>query len=71
MGLVVIFHLPDDLCVIKKMAETTANIDYKVEYGKALSTISERDLTIQALQLRLWQVNKMLFGSKHEKFIAS
>ena len=46
------------------MSTTIINIDYKSEFEKA-------QLTIQTLQLELFQLKKMIFGSKHEKFMSS
>ena len=52
------------------------NIDYKALLEKALSTIESQQLTIQsqqltiqALQLEMLLLKKMLFGSRHEKFM--
>ena len=52
------------------------NIDYKALLEKALSTIESQQLTIesqqltiQALQLEMVLLKKMLFGSRHEKFM--
>jgi transposase len=53
------------------MKEATANIDDKAELEKAHLIIEKQDLTIQALQLEVRQLKKMIFGSKQEKFIAS
>lgn len=44
------------------MVTPTQNIDYKKELEKAL-------LTIETLQLELLQLKKLIFGSRHEKFI--
>ncbi len=46
------------------MSTNPSNIDYKTELEKA-------QFTIQTLQLELLQLKKMVFGSKHEKFVAA
>lgn len=60
------------------MVTTFTNIDYKVLLEKALSTIESQQftiesqqITIQGLQLEMLLLKKMLFGSRHEKFIAA
>jgi hypothetical protein len=53
------------------MITTTANIDYKTEYEKALVTIDSLQLTIQNFQLQILQLKKLIFGSRHEKFMSA
>lgn len=52
------------------MASSTTDIDYKAQLDKALQIIEARQLTIQKLQLEILQLKKLVFGSRHEKFIA-
>lgn len=52
------------------MAATSTNIDYKAELDKALLIIEAQQLTIQTLQLEILQLKKLVFGSRHEKFVA-
>lgn len=42
--------------------QATSDIDYKVLYEEAL-------LTIAMLKHRIEQLEKMVFGSKHERFV--
>lgn len=51
------------------MAVTTPHIDYKAQLEKALAIIDAQQLTIQTLQLEILQLKKMIFGSRHEKFM--
>ena len=53
------------------MAATSTNIDYKAELDKALLIIEAQQLTIQTLQLEILQLKKLVFGSRHEKFVAA
>lgn len=53
------------------MVTTQSNIDYKSRLEKALSIIEIQQLTIQNLQLQLLQLNKIVFGSRHERFIGT
>lgn len=53
------------------MATATINIDYKVQLDKALQIIEAQQLTIQKLQLEILQLKKLVFGSRHEKFITA
>ena len=46
------------------MAITLTNTDYKTQLETAL-------LTIESLQLEILQLKKMIFGSRHEKFLAA
>jgi len=50
---------------------TSADIDYKAQLGKALAIIEAQQLTIQTLQLEILQLKKVVFGSRHEKFMAA
>ena len=52
------------------MAESLTNIDYKAHLEKVLSINEAQQLTIQNLQLQLLQLNKLIYGSRHEKFMA-
>ncbi len=45
------------------------NIDYKAQLDKALAIIEAQSLTIQNLQLQIHQLKKLVFGSRHEKFM--
>jgi len=47
------------------------NIDYKALLDKALLIIEAQALTIQNLQLQILQLKKLVFGSRHEKFIGA
>jgi transposase len=53
------------------MMTTSANIDYKAQLEKALAIIEAQQLTIQTLQLEILQLKKLVFGSRHEKFMAA
>lgn len=50
------------------MITTPSNIDPDVRLEKALSVIETQQLTIQQLQLQILQLNKIIFGSRHERF---
>jgi transposase len=52
------------------MAESLTNIDYKAHLEKVLSINEAQQITIQNLQLQLLQLNKLIYGSRHEKFMA-
>jgi transposase len=47
------------------------NIDYKAHLDKALAINKTQALMIQDLQLQLLQFKKLVFGSRHEKFIGT
>src|SRR5664279_1892755 len=51
------------------MSESLTNIDYKAHLEKVLSINEAQQLTIQNLQLQLLQLNKLIYGSRHEKFM--
>lgn len=51
------------------MVTTFTNIDYKDLLEKAQLTIESQQFTIQGLQLELLLLKKMLYGSRHEKFM--
>lgn len=53
------------------MVTTQSNIDQSAQLEKALSIIETQQLTIQNLQLQLIQLNKIVFGSRHERFIGT
>lgn len=53
------------------MATTFTHIDYKTQLEKALLLTESQQLTIQTLQLEILQLKKLVFGSRHEKFIAA
>ena len=53
------------------MVTITENIDYKTQLEKALLIIEAQQLTIETLQLEILQLKKLVFGSRHEKFIAT
>lgn len=53
------------------MATTCTNIDYKTQLDKALLINEAQQLTIQTLQLEILQLKKLVFGSRHEKFITA
>lgn len=53
------------------MDTTTVNNDYKTQLEKAHSIIEAQQLTIQNLQLEILQLKKLVFGSRHEKFIGA
>jgi transposase len=52
------------------MDTTFTNIDYKTQLEKALLIIEAQQLTIQTLQLEILQLKKLVFGSRHEKFMS-
>ena len=51
------------------MVTTATDTDYKIQLEKALSINEAQQLTIQALQLEILQLKKLVFGSRHEKFM--
>jgi len=53
------------------MVATAVNTDYKTQLEKALLTIEAQQLTIQTLQVEILQLKKLVFGSRHEKFIGA
>ena len=53
------------------METTTTNIDYKAELDKALAIVQAQQLTIQQLQLEIRQLKKLVFGSRHERFMGA
>lgn len=50
---------------------TQVNTDYKIAYEEQLSINQKLQLNYQDLQLQLLQLKKLVFGSRHEKFIAT
>ena len=50
------------------MQSTAEHIDYKALYEQLKE---EADITIASLKLQLEQLKKMIFGSKHERFVAA
>ena len=53
------------------MAETLTNTDYKALLDKALSINEAQQFTIQNLQLQILQLKKLVYGSRHEKFLSA
>lgn len=53
------------------MVTTQSNIDPTEQLDKALSIIETQQLTIQNLQLQILQLNKIVFGSRHERFVGN
>lgn len=53
------------------MVTTNTGTDYKAQLEKALAIIEAQQLTIQTLQLEILQLKKLIFGSRHEKFLAT
>ena len=53
------------------MVTTQLNIDPAAQLEKALSIIETQQLTIQNLQLQILQLNKIVFGSRHERFVGN
>src|SRR5438045_5394002 len=53
------------------MVTAAKDISYKTQLEKALATIEAQQLTIQALQLEILQLKKLVFGSRHEKFMGA
>ena len=53
------------------MVTTQENMDYKAHLEKALSIIESQQLTIQTLQLQILQLKKLIYGSRHEKFLGA
>lgn len=50
------------------MVTTQSDMDQQARLEKALSVIETQQLTIQRLQLQILQLNKIVFGSRHERF---
>lgn len=53
------------------MVTIQENMDYRTHLEKALSIIESQELTIQNLQLQLLQLKKLVYGSRHEKFLSA
>lgn len=53
------------------MVTTATDTDYKTQLEKALAIIEAQQLTIQTLQLEILQLKKLIFGSRHEKFMGA
>ena len=53
------------------MVTKATDTDYKTQLEKALSIIEAQQLTIQTLQLEILQLKKLVFGSRHEKFMGA
>jgi transposase len=53
------------------MVTTQENMDYKAHLEKALSINESQQLTIQNLQLQILQLKKLIYGSRHEKFLGA
>jgi transposase len=53
------------------MVTTHSNIDPAAQLEKALSIIETQQLTIQNLQLQILQLKKIVFGSRHERFVGN
>jgi len=53
------------------MVTAATDISYKIQLEKALLINEAQQLTIQALQLEILQLKKLVFGSRHEKFIGA
>lgn len=53
------------------MVTTQSNIDPAAQLEKALSIIETQQLTIQNLQLQILQLKKIVFGSRHERFVGN
>ena len=52
------------------MAITQENMDYKALLDRALTINEAQQFTIQNLQLQLLQLKKLVYGSRHEKFVS-
>jgi transposase len=52
------------------MAQKQDNIDYKEAYQEQLSINEKLSIKKQDLELQLLQLKKLIFGSRHEKFIS-
>jgi len=53
------------------MAITQENMDYKALLDRALTINEAQQFTIQNLQLQLLQLKKLVYGSRHEKFVST
>src|SRR5882672_892989 len=53
------------------MVTAATDISYKIQLEKALLINEAQQLTIQALQLEILQLKKLVFGSRHEKFMGT
>ncbi len=49
--------------------EATASIDYKSLYEQKLEAYNQLQITVAGLQQQLAQLQKMIFGSRHERFV--
>ncbi len=48
---------------------TTISVDYKSLYEATLQKLEAAQLELQQLTLRMAQFEKMIFGSRHERFV--
>ncbi len=53
------------------MQTTITHIDYKTLYEQQVEKIAELNYTIEALTHQLAQLKKIIFGSRHERFVAT
>lgn len=51
--------------------QATANIDYKALYNQSQSLNQALQLQVLHLQQQLSQLQKMIFASRHERFVAA
>ncbi len=51
------------------MQTAITHIDYKTLYEQQVEKIAELNYKIEALTHQLEQLKKMIFGSKHERFV--
>ena len=52
------------------LMQATTSIDYKSLYEHSQQHNIELKITVAALQQQLTQLQKMIFGSRHERFVA-
>ncbi len=53
------------------MQAAAQHIDYKVLYEQSQAVVEQLQLTVSTLKHELAQLKKMIFGSKHERFVPS
>ena len=53
------------------MQTAEQHIDYKVLYEQSQAVIEQLQFTVSTLKHEMDQMKKMIFGSKHERFVPS
>ncbi len=51
------------------LQDTTIPVDYKSLYEATLQKLEAAQIELQQFKLRVAQLEKMIFGSRHERFV--